>query len=206
MKKIFFLILFDFLVLLFMCSCFRINIHIYLSIYLLLPFNRRQLSHAIFRKKENDDDTLKTNYQLIKNEENIILCYDFENRKLLFNVYISNCLSCFVHICDSLIEIYRYRRLAMIIFTYKYQIVSLYCVERCRKKAIEVINCKLIWIPAGNKKKTITRNISWCQLRNFVFFLFLKEKKNMFQKISEEKKMFNQKRQVHRFHRFLLCF
>jgi len=120
MKKIFFLILFDFLVLLFMCSCFRINIHIYLSIYLLLPFNRRQLSHAIFRKKQNDDDTLKTTYQLIKNEENIILCYDFENRKLLFNVYISNCLSCFVHIWDSLIEIYRYRRLAMIIFTYKY--------------------------------------------------------------------------------------
>jgi hypothetical protein len=54
-----------------------------------------------------------------------------KNGKLLFNVYISNCLSSSHTNTRS----------------------QVYVVLNVEEEAIEVINCKLIWMPAGNKKK-----------------------------------------------------
>ncbi len=43
------------------------------------------------------------------------------------------------------------------------------------EEVIEVINCKLIWMPAGNKEKTQQQEIFLGQLKNFV----VERKKNM---------------------------
>jgi hypothetical protein len=48
-------------------------------------------------------------------------------------------------------------------------------VLNVEEEAIEVINCKLIWMPAGNKKKT--RDYPWVG-REFSL-CFLKEKKRI---------------------------
>jgi hypothetical protein len=47
-------------------------------------------------------------------------------------------------------------------------------VLNVEEEAIEVINCKLIWIPAGNKKKQ-EKDISWLIKRTLFVFGFEKK-------------------------------
>jgi hypothetical protein len=85
-----------------------------------------------------------------------------------FNVYLV-----FVRIYDSLIDVVRDRDVWLWSYSHTNTRLQVYIVLN----VIEVINCKLIWMPAGNKKTRTMWNISRSFDKNFVFCFKRKEKK-----------------------------
>ena len=75
----------------------------------------------------------------------------------LFNVYLSNCLSRFAGVDERFsnrwVRIFPTMDVWLWSSSHATTRSQVYIGSNVEEKAIEVINCKLIWIPAGNKKQ-----------------------------------------------------